>query len=283
MPSIQEVPVEVWLEIFEYLDIPDLCACNAVYRGTLSWVVAQAARKLVKKFLVSAKPTLCAHLLSPEFRCPSEFYTDKTLAGQTGPVPCYLTFLECISRTFRKNEINSTEMTFQFDFTTPVDRIHDRLVFHPCCNGSEPAELVYLNVRLHSNEKLADGSIETLQLAYALEGYRNRVRGDHKVPCDGQTTRTLSHGMPLSQFEWRTSNMPLNDVVNLPREWIDFLKDDIQVLMRFEGIPGGTHISSRRPNFQCLPCQLTCFEVDLTFLRMGLELGSACEADVIQL
>lgn len=74
--------------------------------------------------------------------------------------------------------------------------------------------------------------------------------------------------------------MPVTDLVKLPREWIDFLKDDIQILMRFEETPAATHIPRSIPDFRCLTYQLTYFEVDLTFLRMDLELDSACEADV---
>lgn len=283
MLPIQDVSNEVWLNIFEYLDIADLYVCNTVFGGTLLWVVAQAARKLVKKFVVSAQPKLQSYLVCPEFRFPSESDTDTTLARPSGPVPCFLLLPECLSRTFRKNELNSTEMTVQFDFTTWVHKIIGDLIFDPCCHGSEPTGLVYLWVDLRSNEKLADGSMETLRLTYLTEGQRNPVRVDNEVHCDVRTTRTLSHGMPLYQFEWQTSNMPIDDVVKLPRQWIDFLKDDIQVLMRFEGIPSETHTPRNRPDFQCLPHQLTYFEVGWTFLRMDLGLGSACDADVVRL
>src|SRR6266496_4676868 len=143
MPSIQDVPVEVWLDIFEYLDIADLYTFNTVFRGTLFWVIAQAARKLVKKFLVSAKPILESYLVSSEFHFPLEFDAGKFLARPGGPMPCSLMLRECVSRTFRKNELNSTEMTFQFDFTTWVDKIIGDLIFEPCRHGPEPAELVY--------------------------------------------------------------------------------------------------------------------------------------------
>jgi hypothetical protein len=221
VPSIQNVPIEVWLEIFEYLDIADLYAFNVIFGDTLFGIVARAAGKLVKKFLVSAKPKLVSFLVCPEFHFPSESNIEQI---PSGPMSYRLMLPECVSRTFQKNERNSTEMT-------------DR---------------------------------------------RYTVRDD-KVHCDGRSTRTLSHRMPLCQFEWRMSNTPVTDLVKLPREWIDFVNDDIQILMQFEEIPAATRIPRRRPDFRCLPYQLTYFEVDLTFLRMDLELDSACEADVIQL
>jgi hypothetical protein len=266
MPSIQDIPVEVWLDIFEYFGIADLYAFNTIFGGALFWVVGQAARKLVKKFLVSAKPTIESHLVCPEFNFSSESNYDMIPARPPGPMPCFLMLRENLSRTFRKNEFHSTEMTIHFDFTTWVNKIIGDLIFEPCRNGSEPAQLIYSWVHFHSNEKLADGSMESLRLTYQTEGRINPVRVDDKVHGDGRTTRTLSHGMPLCQLEWRTSNMPVRDVVKLPREWIDFLKDDIQVLMRFEGIPAATHIPRSRPDFRCLPYRLTYFEVDWTFL-----------------
>ena len=270
MPSIQDIPVEIWLDIFEYFGIADLYAFNTIFGGALFWVVGQAARKLVKKFLVSATPKIESHLVCPEFNFSSESDTDMI---PPGPMPCFLVLRENLFRTFRKNEPHSTEMTIHFDFATWVDKIIGDLIFDPCCNGSEPAQLIYSSVQFHSNKKLADGSMESLLLTYQTEGRRIPARVDDKVHGDGRTTRTLSHGMPLCQLEWRTSNMRFRDTVKLPREWIDFLKDDIHVLMRFDGIPAATHTHRSRPDLRCMPCRLTHFEVDWTFL-MGLELGS---------
>src|SRR5438045_4388659 len=158
MPSIQDVPVEVWLDIFEYLDISDLYAFNTVFGGTLFWVVAQAARKLVKKFLVSANPKVESHLVCPEYRFPSEFDTETILIRPGGPMPCVLLLPECLSRTYRKNGRHSTEMTLQFDFTTWVNKILGDLVFEPCRPGYEPAALVCFWVDLRSKQQLAAGS-----------------------------------------------------------------------------------------------------------------------------
>ena len=155
MLSIQNVPIEVLLEIFEYLGIADLYAFNTIFGDTLFWIVTQAARKLVKKFLVSAKPKLDGYLVCPEFHYCLQNPTPSR--SPSGPMLCFLTLPECLSRTFRKNERNSSEMTFQFDYTTWVDKIIGDLIFHPCCHGSEPSELAYLWINLHSNEKLADG------------------------------------------------------------------------------------------------------------------------------
>jgi uncharacterized membrane protein len=49
MPSIQDVPVDIWIDILEYLDIAELHAFNSIYGGTLHRIIAQAARKVVKK------------------------------------------------------------------------------------------------------------------------------------------------------------------------------------------------------------------------------------------
>src|SRR5271170_7024476 len=110
MPSIQDVPVEVWLDILEYLDIATLHAFNSVYEENLSWVIAQAARKVVKKFLISAELTVDSHLMCPEFQFPSELNTDVNLPRLDGPDLCSLIFRCCLSRTFRRNEFASTEM-----------------------------------------------------------------------------------------------------------------------------------------------------------------------------
>ena len=65
-----------------------------------------------------------------------------------------LTYPKCLSRNFPRNERNSTNATFQFDYTTWVDKIIGDLIFHPRHHGSEPSERVSFWIHLHSNEKL---------------------------------------------------------------------------------------------------------------------------------
>src|SRR5947207_8844049 len=154
MPAIQDVPVEIWLNILEYLDISELHAFNKVYKETLSWVIAQVARKLVKKFLISAELRLDSFLICPEFQFPGPD-ADTAVPRLDGPQLCPLVFRGCHSRMFRKNELASTEMIFQFACTRCK---HWDLRFHPCLYGTEPAEIVSLFADFHSNEKLADGS-----------------------------------------------------------------------------------------------------------------------------
>ena len=266
MPSIQDFPVEVWLCVFEYLDIPTLYTFNTVFGVTLSSVIAQAARKVVRNFLVSTKPTIDSYLVCPGFR----FIDTETLPKPTDVQICLLFFRRCYSRIFQRNN-SASKMTIQFACRRRC--IHNDLIFYPCLNGSEPAELISLNADFYSNEKLADGSVERLRLMYRTERQNIPVRANHEVHNDDLTTTTLSHQMPLCQFQWQTSNMQYNHGVDLPLEWVNFLNDNIEVLMRFERNCARKHVSRRCPDVQCLPYRLLYFEADWTFDRIYSQLS----------
>ena len=291
MPSIEDFPLEVWLGIFEYLNIGDLLVLSKAYGEALSWLITQAGRKLVKKFLITAKLRLDSYVVCPEFQPPPKV---PTLPLVSTPQECPLVFRRCCSRTLNStNKPESTDsMTFKFPAgCAPGCTLHG-FAFHPCINGTEPAVGLSLLSDFRSNVALADGSVEILRLVYRTDGHGCPSPKDDKVDNNGQTTRTISHRMPLCYFQWRTSTDPyypkstiplLRTVagVELPREWIDFLDDSIQVLIRFTKNTAWKHTLTSRPDFLCTYYMLDYFEADWT-LRNGSRLGLPHETVVIE-
>jgi len=300
MPSIEDFPPEVWLDIFEYLNLSDLFVFNKVYGKALSWLIAQAGRKLVKKFLITAKFRLDSSVVCPESQPLTEVPTPPLVPM---PLECLLQFRDCFFRTLKQtnNSDSNDSMTFHFPSCTPRCKGHCFDHLHPCAYGTEPAAVLSLLCEFGSKETLADGSSEILCLTYGTEGHGIPLgKSEDKVNSNGETIRTISDRMPLCHFQLQLrastdpftyglhlrSGIPISDTegsVELPQEWIDCLDDSIQVLIQYRQNKTCTHPCSRCPNLslQCSYYLLDFFEVNWT-LRNGSKLGLPRETVVIE-
>lgn len=262
MPSIKDIPPELLLSIFEYLDIAELFILNIVFGETLSSIISRAARRTLQIFLRSSDltPDGCIDCLG----LPLKSYLEN------GFIPPGLDtlqiyqplFMRCFSLSFQTDEVNTSKMTLKLNCKETCT--HVKLDFHPCGKGAEPAELINFFANFRSKEKLPDGSVESIVLSYQTPGHVIQVQVD-EMREGNQVTRTLSHQMPLWEFKWRTSRMPHGKGVELPLEWISFIQKDIDIVMQFEQNLEVTHFHLRRPDFRCSPYQLTSFRADWSF------------------
>jgi hypothetical protein len=276
MPSIEDLPPELLLSIFEYLDIAELFIINVLYRETLSSIIARVARKTLEDFLRSTKPTMNGCLDGPELASKSQFEDDVVFARPDGVQECYLLSGRCFSLSFQTDEIDKPKMTVQLNCKAACK--HSEADFHPCCNGREPAEFVVLSVNFLSEKKLPDGSAESIRMTYRTAFHAIQVQLDEEIHEGNQKTRTLSHRMHLWNCQWRTSTMDYNKGAELPREWINFRKD-IDIVMQFKQNPAVTHFHHRRPDFRCSPYQLISFRADWSFLRLDGQMGPQFESN----
>ena len=266
MPSIKDIPPELLLSIFEYLDIAELFIFNIVFGETLSSIIARAARKTLQIFLLSSDSTLDGCLDCLGLPIKSQLENGFVPPGPDTVQLCHPLFMRCSSLSFQTDEINTSKMTLKLDCKEACT--HVKFDFHPCRNGTEPAELVTFFANFHSKKKLPDGSVESILLSYKTPGHVIQVQVDDEMHEGNQVTRKLSHRMPLWQFQWRTSRMPHDKGVELPREWISFIRKDIDIVMQFKRNMDVIHSYPRRPDFRCYPYQLTSFRADWSFRRL---------------
>lgn len=264
MPSIKDIHPELLLSIFEYLDIAELFILNIVFGETLSSIIARAARKTLQIFLLSSDPTLDGCLDCLGLPQKSELETGLPPGPDAAQI-CHPLFTRCFS-LFQTDEINTSKMTLKLDCKEACN--HFNFDFHPCCNGTKPVELITFFADFQSKTKLPDGSVECIRLSYQTPGHAIQVQVDDETHEGNQATRTLSHRMPLWQFQWRTSHMPHNKGVDLPREWISFIQKDVDIVMQFKQNLEVTHSHPRRPDFRCSPYELTSFRADWSFRRL---------------
>jgi hypothetical protein len=178
MPSIKDIPPELLLSIFEYLDIAELFILNIVFGETLdAYFDCFRLPQLENGFVFHRPDTVRVLVRHP-------------------------LFMRCFSLLFGTDE---SKMTLQLDCKEAC--IHVKCDFHPYNNGTESVERVTFLANFLCKKKLPDGSVESIFLSYRTAGYATQAQVD-EMHEGNQVTRTLLHRMSLRGFQWRTSFMP---------------------------------------------------------------------------
>ena len=83
---------------------------------------------------------------------------------------------------------------------------------------------------------------------------------------EGGLLRTISHRLSGLELGWHTSGMCQHQYMDLPKEWVGFLHDQVDVIMRFEKTPSIAHWIRRGGQIvECTPFVLNDFKAAWTF------------------
>lgn len=265
MFTIEKAPVEVWLQIFEHLDLKGLIklhnACGTIW-GTL---VARAAAKSIGSFLIEGKPNPFAHVECPtlcfkhsiERKDPAHIFWFGTVLTWH---PCVPLSDGCYSRAFQRYDSGLSEMSLEL--ICDSNCFHVENDFHTCCNGPEPVEMTTFIIDFISSE---DKDIK-IRFEYLTTFTTPSVTITETPEDNGHINRTISHKLKLNDILY--NNTASNDPHKwepLPKEWVNFFDPEVSVSMTFTRDPRKSqHIRGYR-TVDCVVSELTAFKATWNF------------------
>ena len=256
MHHVSNVPAEIWYLIFGYLNLEDLAevesACQELWgsithriaTGVISDIIAYAPAVSIDCPNLSAKAQMqrIRNGLKPR---PSIFET------------CRSPQLQSYSHAFQRKE-NTAQLTLQLkSWFCHNPRFRGPQNFHSCENSREDIEIIdftadFISVHLPKDLR---GPLR-LQYSTSIRDQLNDVHLD-----EGGVLRTISHRLSWLKLGWHTSGMCHNEYMDLPKEWVGFLHDHVDVILRYEKTPSITHWTRiGGQNVECTPFLLKDFK-----------------------
>ena len=256
-------PPEIWTLIFGYLNLENLAE-----------VESNLVRSITHRIATSVISDIIAYCSCRVDRLPNLPAKAQIQRIRNGlrPGPSYFDTcrplqLRSYSHAFQRKE-NTAQLTLQLEslfcrnprFGNPQD-------IHPCENGLVPIEIIGFTADFTSVH-LPDDLCGSLRLDYSTVGMsiHDQLKDVHLD--EGHLSRTISHRLSWDKLRWHTSGMCQNEYMDLPKEWVGFLDDQVDVMLRFEKTPSLTHWIRRGEQMQiveCTPFVFKDFKATLTF------------------
>ena len=290
MFTIDQAPVEIWLQIFEHLELKDLIQLHTACGTLWSPLIARAAAKVIGSFLVDGNPiplglVECSSLPykhSLEINDPPHIFNfAQSLIG----LPCSPLSLRCYSHGFERHG-GLSEMNLELVCNSRCSHYHGN-DFHPCENGPEPAEIMTFITDFTPPPTSSEDKRITVRFVYNTLGTTPLDHITEKVDDDGQIIRVISHKLNFFNFLYSTSSgygkplfpsgygygwKPLPPSrygygwKPLPHEWVNFLDPEVLVSMTFtRDPPVKSHPGYFDRSFRCIVSKLTAFKAIWNF------------------
>jgi hypothetical protein len=263
-----QAPVEIWLQIFEHLELKDIIQLHTACGTLWSPLIARAAAKVIGSFLVDATPiplglVECSSLPykhSLEINEPPHIFNfAQSLIG----IPCSPLSHRCYSRGFERHG-GLSEMNLELVCNSRCSHDHGN-DFHPCDNGPEPAEIMTFITDFTSPPTSSEDKRITVRFVYNTLGTTPLDHITEKVDDDGQIIRVISHKLNFFNFLYSTSSRYDYGWKPLPHEWVNFLDPEVLVSMTFTRDPLKSHPGYFDRSFRCIVSKLTAFKAIWNF------------------
>jgi hypothetical protein len=253
---MENLPPEIWIIIFEKLEIPELYLLNQVSK-IWSQLVARVARQTIRGVLKSAKATTVDGDID-SMGLP--FSTDTSGYVST----CFPFLGRCYSRA-----LSDQEMTLEM-----VCRTHCGCLslpyFHSCRDGTAPFQVIKFFVEHTATQENSWGLVDRLRLTYSTRSLSIPVRLVDEIGNGSLTLRKISHRIPFFSIQFQTTRMRYDEWFDLPPEWAGFFEEEIEVSLEFMREPEQGHLAEWQPHpqFYCEPFRLTSFKAIWTFRQI---------------
>jgi hypothetical protein len=240
MFTIEKAPAEIWLQIFEHLDLKDLLklhhACGTFW-GTL---VARAAAKSIGSFLNPFAHVECPFLLVKRSvkREDGSYRLGRSDVNLTSLCP-----------TLRLSGLSDSEMSLELNCFRVADD------FHKCCEGGpEPVEMTNFDIEF----KFVSSEDKDIKISFEyLTTFTTPIT---ETPEDnGHINRTISHKLKLDRIAY----IHKCKSKGLPKEWVNFFDPEISVTFTLDPRKS-QHIGGYRC-IHCLKSELTAFKATWNF------------------
>lgn len=283
MCSVYDVPAEVWILAFEYLNLEDLVHVSSACETLWKSITHQVASSVIGSIISHSIPDPEASVDGPSLK--SQELIQRRINGLKLNFlyfsPCCLDLrMRQYSHVFQRSA-NSTSLVVRLDSPSPFPSNPKSLFlpreFHPHEHGPAPAEIVLFWADFKS-VNLPPDLCGTLHLSYTTAGMSIFDHIDDG-PMDGNGcfSRTISHQLRLYKLEWHTLDMLDGEFEELPKEWAGILQDHVDVMMRFEKSWDLTHRKRTECRGQdedlCTPFALKDFKATWTFVSVPLSIA----------